>query len=486
MAEPRYSVSTRNGYAPLSSEMAPNHKRKRNNTEQSDKSVSDFMSSTSEDKLNRIFQELRLIRSNQDTTNSGMLTFQNNFLHMNKKLDEVIEVTNRNTDLLQTLAYKSIDQEARSRRNNLIFWGMAENYQENCFSIVRDFIKNHLDLDADRMYIARSHRLGPRKIGYRNPKRPIITNFRDFCDVESIISRSYMLRNTQFSVCYDLPKEINEARKGLWQELKSVKARQPRVKCQIVFPAKLIVDGKVYRDEFPGWNDIVHRDRLVDFTHIDRAQCVYDQPPVDVMNTTQQSRLHSFNFTSTQENDHELNNGTIPAVSLSTSRSCDNFSNNEQDMATITETTDRVTDEVSVQSAANYTEAGSVISTSRPVSSDRGVDMETEGLFRPYDLCLANTNCASQSDEILNTQSKTKQSVSATTQNRTSRSLFRTGRRSPSKSVPRAKSQQEIPSSINRQQTPTASSNRGSRESVPINPVSKNKSRSDPDMNTHC
>ena len=54
-----------------------------------------------------------------------------------------------------------------------------------------------------------------------------------------------MLRNTPFSVGYDLPKEINDAHKKLWDELKSIKSRQPSAKAQIVYPAKLIVNGKV-------------------------------------------------------------------------------------------------------------------------------------------------------------------------------------------------------------------------------------------------
>ena len=210
MADSVYSVSTDNSYAALCEDnMAREtqmNKRKRNNTEQSDLQISEFMNSSATDKLNLIFHELRYIRGNQEQTNNGMLNFQESFLHMHQKLEQVVQVTNRNTNLLKTLAYKSIDQEARSRRNNLIFWGISENFDENCFSLVREFIKNHIDLDSDRMYLARAHRLGQRKIDYRNPKRPIIVNFRDFCDVESIMSRAYMLKNSQFSVGYDLPK----------------------------------------------------------------------------------------------------------------------------------------------------------------------------------------------------------------------------------------------------------------------------------------
>lgn len=84
-------------------------------------------------------------------------------------------------------------------------------------------------------------------------------NFRDFCDTELIMSRAHLLKSTPFSVGYDLPKEINEARKKLWVELKSIKNSKPSAKYQILYPAKLIVDGKLVRDEFPDWGDVLHR-----------------------------------------------------------------------------------------------------------------------------------------------------------------------------------------------------------------------------------
>ena len=224
-----------------------------------------------------MFDELVNIRINQEKTHRGMLTFQNCFMNMGEKVSEVIHVTNKNTDMLKTLAYKSIDLEARSRRNNLIFWGLVENRNENCFALIRQFIKNELNLDADRMYLARAHRLGPVKIGQQGlRKRPIIVNFRDFCDTEAIMRNAYMLRRTSFSVDYDFPKEISTARKLLWNEVKSIKSRKPTARCQIVYPAKLIVDGKVVRDEFPNWNEIRNGNRLGDFIHIDQQAFTCD------------------------------------------------------------------------------------------------------------------------------------------------------------------------------------------------------------------
>ena len=42
------------------------NKRKRNNTEQSDLQITEFVNCSSEDKLNLIFHELRHIRENQE------------------------------------------------------------------------------------------------------------------------------------------------------------------------------------------------------------------------------------------------------------------------------------------------------------------------------------------------------------------------------------------------------------------------------------
>ena len=253
------------------------NKRKRFNTGHSEENTCEtrnlFIQSSTEEKLNIMFEEILCIRGTQEETNNGMLNFQNGVRFMTEKMVQIVDVSNRNTSTLKTLAYKSIDIEARSRRNNLLFWGFVENYNENCFGIIRDFITQRLDLNADTMYLARAHRLGPRRRD-QNQRRPIIVNFRDFCDVQTVMTRAYMLKNTPFSIDYDFPREITEARKRLWAELKTIKSQNPRVKYQIVYPAKLIVDGKLIKDEFPDWNETINASRLADFSHIDNNMYV--------------------------------------------------------------------------------------------------------------------------------------------------------------------------------------------------------------------
>lgn len=335
-------MPTENSFVPLfDEEMARNgfstvSKRKRYNTGQGDSCDSRdiFMHSSAENKLNIMFDEILCIRGNQEETNRGMSTFQNSFRLLTEKLGQVADVTNRNTNMLKTLAYKSIDLEARSRRNNLIFWGISENQNENCFYIIREFIKNHFDLDADKMYLARAHRLGPRKIGYQNPKRPIIVNFRDYCDTEMIMGRAYMLKNTPFSIDFDLPKEISEARKRLWSELKVLKSRNPRIKYQILYPAKLLVDGKIVRDEFPDWNGVIKSTRLVDFSHIDiicneqvNSRGYYPMQTGQTRDNGEYTNLMNENPTGEASRDHmEINSDHISTTNTGESQQCENES----------------------------------------------------------------------------------------------------------------------------------------------------------------
>jgi hypothetical protein len=180
---------------------------------------------------------------------------------LDSKIERVSRTTDRHTEYLRATTYKQVDAEARQRRNNLIFRGLAENPGENCFELIRDFMRNHLDLDPGAIYLSRAHRLG-RRSHNRISRRPIIVNFRDYCDTEMIMNRAHMLKSTPFSVDIDLPREIQNARSKLWPDFKKLKNEAPRSKIQIVYPAKLIQDGKLIHDALPEWDRYTQIDRF--------------------------------------------------------------------------------------------------------------------------------------------------------------------------------------------------------------------------------
>ena len=222
----------------------------------------DFVKSSLEDKMVHMFDELRFIRNEQVNFSMGINFVHQSVVQVNDKLTQVISTTNTQSELLKTLAYRSVDMEARARRNNLIFRGFVENVGENCYDLLLDFLKNRLDIESRCVYIARAHRLGQRDSRKHHQNRPIIANFRDFQNIELIMSKVRQLRNTPFSVDFDFPQEIQAARGRLWPLLKELRREHPRARIQIVYPAKLIKDGSLVRDELPDWHKYMRTNRL--------------------------------------------------------------------------------------------------------------------------------------------------------------------------------------------------------------------------------
>ena len=216
-----------------------------------------------------MFDELRCIRHEQVNCNRGLARFEKYISAMQHKMEQVVQVTNNHTDFLKTLAYRSIDMEARSRRNNLTFRRLSENRCENCFSLIRDFISNHLDIDSGQMYLARTHRLGSFSPARRMHKRAIIVTFRDSCDTELIMSKVTLLRDTIFSIDNDFPKEIQAARSRSWPTFKQIKREYNTLTrvLKVCSPRKLSEMVESYTTNYQTGPKLPTLDRL---TSIDR------------------------------------------------------------------------------------------------------------------------------------------------------------------------------------------------------------------------
>lgn len=116
---------------------------------------------------------------------------------------------------IHVLEYKSVESEGRARRNNLIVQGIPGTLlNEDCESLLKQFIRNELNLDPEPMCIQRAHRLDKspvrgRGVGLKH--RPIIESFRDFTSVELLLANAYRLKNKHFGIYLDSPKEIIQA-----------------------------------------------------------------------------------------------------------------------------------------------------------------------------------------------------------------------------------------------------------------------------------
>ena len=208
------------------------------------------------DKLNNLELSQRAIESISDRVTQT-----------SSKVEQVNMRMNSHKHFFRLLAYKSIDIEARSRRKNVIFHGLAEGKNEKCLHVLREFLWDEMGLDADDFYIERVHRLGSmQKARQRRPdqnsplKRPLTVAFYESPSVEKVMETAYMLRNSPYSVSRDYPLEIKNARKRLMP--KFLKERQNRNnKVSIEYPARLVINGKTVMDEFPDWHTVLYQDR---------------------------------------------------------------------------------------------------------------------------------------------------------------------------------------------------------------------------------
>ena len=171
-----------------------------------------------------------------------------------KDIDRLTKETNSLKEERRDAHRRIIDLEYRSRRNNLLFFGIEESPDE---ADDKDKVKEKvLSFMVDQMKIAnartalnltRCHRLGaPKKgtfIGRRADRpRPIIVNFVDYSQKEYVREHRKNLK-APYGVANDLPASVRSAQKTLVNQLKEIKKTEP--KSAIVYPCKLISKGEV-------------------------------------------------------------------------------------------------------------------------------------------------------------------------------------------------------------------------------------------------
>ena len=156
---------------------------------------------------------------------------------------------------MKSLEFRNIDQEARSRRNNLLFWKIPEVPNENSEWLVQEVIYDDLEFGEDMEFvIQRVHRYGKKA---RGKTRPLIVCFRDYRDVEDIIGSAVKLKGSWKGISRDYPNELNEARRALWPKYKELRRKYGEGNVKFLFPAKISVNSTIVEDAFPNWRHII-------------------------------------------------------------------------------------------------------------------------------------------------------------------------------------------------------------------------------------
>ena len=142
-----------------------------------------------------------------------------------------------------------IDQQARSRRNNLMFYGIEEKGgKEDCKKLVRELIVDKCGVSG-AVRLERVHRVPPGERPAGTRSRPIVCKFLDFNEKMDVKKNARQLPR-DIRVADDLPKEIRDAQKLLMPELK--KAREEGKDAFVAFPARLIVNKTEVKAMRPG------------------------------------------------------------------------------------------------------------------------------------------------------------------------------------------------------------------------------------------
>ncbi|KAI8514789.1 hypothetical protein Bbelb_073800 [Branchiostoma belcheri] len=121
---------------------------------------------------------------------------------------------------------KSDYLENQSRRNNLLFDGVADNKQENwsqCEQKVRDILKDKLKLDPLKIEIERSHRNG--KFQEDGRPRPIVVKLLRYKDKEVIMQRAKNLKGSNIFINEDFSDAVRQKRKELLPEMRAQRER---------------------------------------------------------------------------------------------------------------------------------------------------------------------------------------------------------------------------------------------------------------------
>ncbi|CAG2229204.1 unnamed protein product [Mytilus edulis] len=146
---------------------------------------------------------------------------------------------------LRNMEDDAIELKWRSMKTNLIFTGIQFHPEENTEDKLNSFIKQKLKIDK-RVNFVCVHRFGKR--GHRG-NRPILAKFVSIKDKEIVLKNGYKLKETQFGVKEQFPKEIEQQRKPLYPVAKQ--ARKGKRKVRMVRD-KLYIDGDLYKPNTEG------------------------------------------------------------------------------------------------------------------------------------------------------------------------------------------------------------------------------------------
>ena len=196
------------------------------------------------DMLITIHEEINSMRQSLEFAHNQIETLQQSNQDLKTSVatltQQMQNVTVENKQMKETI----LDIQTRPMRDNLIFSGIPETTPDNPGPYIQNFMKTQLKLPPDivsNITFHRIHRLGKVQ---KDKIRPIIVKFEHYQHKELLKSKGKLLKDTNFGMNDQYPREINEGRKALYPILKE--QRKNNI-CAVLAVDKLYINGQLFR-----------------------------------------------------------------------------------------------------------------------------------------------------------------------------------------------------------------------------------------------
>lgn len=174
---------------------------------------------------------------------------QDDNCQLNLRLASVEGSNIRLQNKVESLESQLEDVLCRGMEKNLIFFGIEENKQEDCKSVMNTFFQNHMKIpkkNLPQVGIDVSHRIGRLQQGRT---RAMLVSFVTKASVSFIKSYATNLKGTAYRFSDHLPREVRARRSALVPRLIALKEEFPDRRVNLVRD-KLSKDGKLLPSNF--------------------------------------------------------------------------------------------------------------------------------------------------------------------------------------------------------------------------------------------
>lgn len=158
------------------------------------------------------------------------------------KIDRLEVVLQSVESTVRSQARKLVDLEDRSRRNNLLVFGIQEDRNETEEELRKKVLLDVFDkrLGVKVNTVERIHRLGKKR---EDKTRPVIMRLFDYNEKTAVFDNCKKLKGCEISVSSDYSQATLEKRRNLWESAKMEKSRGSKVRLS---HDRIVIDDVTY------------------------------------------------------------------------------------------------------------------------------------------------------------------------------------------------------------------------------------------------